>query len=437
MTASARNALPLERHQAADSGSRPIRYFIGLELIHSRLEIEAALVRVTGQGLSADLQVIDTVTTQDQRIELALSVGENQQTTSEAALFNEAAQSAYLTEAAADLVHSITARFKLDDGLILACVLHNFGIWFNDPVDGYHYLPRCDTSLLSKITGLTIIDDLPGRDRAYGGHGGPVEAIGIWMLLADRGQIPGRRIRAVVQFDTTLRLLLLPPRQPLQIPNHLICHELGPGQSLLDQILLELVDESVSDPYGKLAVQGRHRPTLLQRWEQLFNETSSNWSPHGPATDPWIQVLRDWSQTQSISLHDALCTAIQMLTGRLAQHVKHELPRSQPVGQIILAGAGHTNAFFVRELQQRLPEVEIAFLEPDKILPTPSLGAAAAAVLGQLHLDQIPGNSPALTGTDVPRVLGRLTPGNPANWHEVLANLAKTLPAKLPLRSAI
>ena len=437
MTASARNSLPLKSHQAAESGSQPIRYFIGLELMRDRLEIEAALVRVEGRGLSSDVQVVDTVTAKDQRIELALSQDDTQPITSEAALFNEAAQSAYLTEAAADLVHSFTSRFHADDGLILACVLHGFGIWSHDSIDGYRYLPRCDTSLLSKITGLTIIDDLPGRDRAYGGHGGPVEATGIWMLLADRGKIPGRRIRAVVQFDHTLRLLLLPPRQPVQIPNHLICHELGPGQSLLDQILLELVDESVSDPYGKLAVQGRHRPTLLQRWEPLLDEMTSNWSPHGPATKPWLQVLREWSQTQSISLHDALCTAIQMLTNRLAQHVKHELPRSQPVGQIILAGTGHTNAFFVRELQQKLPEVEIAFLDEEKILPAQSLGAAATAVLGQLYLDQIPANSPALTGTAVPRVLGRLTPGNPANWHEVLANLAETLPAKLPLRSAI
>ena len=331
----------------------------------------------------------------------------------------------------------MTSTFSADDGMLMACALHGFGVWFDDPIDGYRYLPRCDTSLLSKGTGLTIIDDLPGRDLAYGGLGGPIEAAGLWMLLADRGRIPGRRIRAVLQFDDALRLILLPPRQPIQLPNHLICHELAPGQSLLDQILVQLVDDSVSDPYGKLAVQGRHRPTLLRRWKEAFQQTDWKWSPHGPRVAPWLDLLRDWSQTQPITLHDALCTAIHLLSDRLATHIKHALPRSQPVGQLILAGAGRENAFFVRELQRRLPELEMQSIEDEMIVPAESLGAAATAVLAQLHLDQIPANSSALTGTDVPRILGRLTPGNPANWHEVLANMAETLPDKLPLRSAI
>ena len=52
-------------------------------------------------------------------------------------------------------------------------------------------------------------------------------------------------------------------------------------------------------------------------------------------------------------------------------------------------------------------------------------------------VDQVPANTPSLTGADVPRILGRITPGSPLNWHHVLAAMSQTLPEKLPLRNAI
>ena len=107
-----------------------------------------------------------------------------------------------------------------------------------------------------------------------------------------------------------------------------------------------------------------------------------------------------------------------------------------PWGEIILAGDGHQNGFLFREIQRRLPETELVALGSYGI-PADFLRATATAVLGLLHIDQIPANSPTLTGADSPRILGRLTPGNPANWHQVLACMAQTLPDKLPLRSAI
>jgi 1,6-anhydro-N-acetylmuramate kinase len=90
----------------------------------------------------------------------------------------------------------------------------------------------------------------------------------------------------------------------------------------------------------------------------------------------------------------------------------------------------------VREIQQRLPEVEISPVDAWGI-PAPYLSAAATALLAALHLDQIPANTVQLTGTDRPRVLGRITPGSPANWHEVLAQMAAALPEKRTLRSAV
>ena len=73
----------------------------------------------------------------------------------------------------------------------------------------------------------------------------------------------------------------------------------------------------------------------------------------------------------------------------------------------------------------------------DQMATTESWRAPAAALLSMLHVDQVPMNTPALSGTDAPRVLGRITPGSPGNWHRVLGDMAETLPEKVTLRSAI
>jgi 1,6-anhydro-N-acetylmuramate kinase len=66
-----------------------------------------------------------------------------------------------------------------------------------------------------------------------------------------------------------------------------------------------------------------------------------------------------------------------------------------------------------------------------------SLKPAAAAVLGLLHLDQVPANIPAITLARTPRVLGRLTPGSLANWHRLVRELAAARPSVVALRSAV
>lgn len=122
MTRSARNPVPLTRKLAAEPDSRPIRYFVGLELVRRSFEIQAALIRVTGCGLSSEVEIVDTATTNDRRIELAVSAEPTTDSSSLSAVaLGEATQSAFLTEVAAEIVQSMTSTFSADDGMLMAC----------------------------------------------------------------------------------------------------------------------------------------------------------------------------------------------------------------------------------------------------------------------------------------------------------------------------
>jgi hypothetical protein len=59
------------------------------------------------------------------------------------------------------------------------------------------------------------------------------------------------------------------------------------------------------------------------------------------------------------------------------------------------------------------------------------------ALLGLLHLDQVPAAATAITGARTPRVLGRLTPGSLVHWHRLVRELAALRPSAVALRSAV
>ena len=68
---------------------------------------------------------------------------------------------------------------------------------------------------------------------------------------------------------------------------------------------------------------------------------------------------------------------------------------------------------------------------------TVNLDALIAALLGMFHIDQLPGNLPTLTGARSQRILGRLTPGRPSNWRQLIRAMAQHQPAPMKLKDAI
>jgi len=66
-----------------------------------------------------------------------------------------------------------------------------------------------------------------------------------------------------------------------------------------------------------------------------------------------------------------------------------------------------------------------------------NLEALVAALLGMFHIDQLPGNLPTLTGARSQRILGRLTPGRPSNWRQLIRAMAQHHPAPMKLKDAI
>ena len=115
--------------------------------------------------------------------------------------------------------------------------------------------------------------------------------------------------------------------------------------------------------------------------------------------------------------------------------MRRRLPEDAAIDEVVIAGGGQQNGLLLREIS-RLVEVPLLRIGETSVAGE-SLGPACIAALALLYVDQVPANQTAITKAAVPRLLGRLTPGNPQSWQRLLGASAAGSPKVRPLRSAL
>lgn len=307
------------------------------------------------------------------------------------------------------------------------------GVWDGDADGFYAHAPWTDAVRLAEITGLSILDALPGRDLAQGGQGGPLFPLPYWFFLRHPF-----RTRLLVDLGRTFRVMYLPAGIDRVSTHGLMAFESGPGTALLDLLAAEATEgDEPFDPGGRLAVQGRIRPELVEKWlaDPYFDKAPPRWHPHGVDPAPFLTTAHARAAEHDWPVVDLLRTATHFTVEALRLGRIHELPPLPLLDEVLVTGRGALNGLILHELAERFGEIprtgieELGFAEG-------ALEPASAAVHALLSLDQVPANLPASTGVAVPRVLGRLTPGTPQNFNRLLHELMDAR-GVMSLRSAL
>lgn len=317
---------------------------------------------------------------------------------------------------------------------VLAIGVHDPGFWHIANGVPQARIHLCDAARLAEATGLTVVDDFPSRDLASGGRGGPLDAVPQWLLLG-HPQHP----RLVVDLGRTVRMVYLPARQPAANVRWISARQVGPGMGLLDALTRRLTEgRQTFDPGGRLAVQGQQIPELL---EELFTAScyqsdAPGWHPYGVAADDFVDMAVAAAIRSGWTMRDLLCTATHLVAESIARAVHVYADGQAPVSELVLTGGGQHNGLLLHEIGRRSRSFQLIRVQ-DLGVPSDHLDAACVATLALLHLDQVPQTHTAISGCSVPRVLGRLTPGSPKNWLELIRTLHDNRPGTMSLRSAI
>lgn len=409
------------------------RWVIGLAASSDCRRLAAAVVAATGRGLNLRAEVGRMVSLETPPETAAQfgqlsgpGFGDDSGPATLVARFR-----AQLADLQAALVADLLSEAAIAPQRILALGVHDPGVWGS----GGGYLGLCDAARLAEITGQNVIDAFPARDVACGGQGGPVTALAEWILLRH----PTRH-RLLLDLGRTIRISYLPARDGAKGAAEVLSFEVGPGTRMLDQLAARLTGgEQGFDPGGHLAVQGRSIAELIEHWlhDPYFKRPLPRWQPRGVRPERFLLDAMQMAVDSGWSVRDLLCSATHFIAEQIARAVRRCLPGPSRVDEAILCGGGQQNGLLLREISARLPDLPMVRIT-DTDVTSEVLGPAAAGVLALLCLDQVPANAPRITGTEVARVLGRLTPGSPQSWQRLLHQLAGTAPAAVrPLRSAL
>ena len=358
---------------------------------------------------------------------------------------------------------------------ILAISVVDPGVWQTDFDGAVSYTSFCDATRLAERTGISVIDALPDRDLAVGGKGYPLEPLALWLLQADRNARIARQVNLTVEIGRRTTGYLFPPSDGLdaELPNLLAIET--EGMDLIEGLLQFVAHESVSPArVRQLFVSGVPSRELIQLWGQV--------SEQGPGRLKQMLDVVNAPQNKTRSIEQLLCSGMKWISGRCEQiicdsltrlkedharqrsELEHRLATSR---KLRVSSVGLLEAFdqsapdfskpakmlidapdlvsdaFVSYMQNQFPDsqvtgawqTQLAVATPDDVGVDPS--SLIAALMGFLHVDQVPGNVPSLTGADQQRILGRLTPGRPNSWRNLLREMADHEPPKMKLKDAV
>jgi len=279
---------------------------------------------------------------------------------------------------------------------ILAVSITDPGIWTKD-------FP----TRVAEKSGVTVIDAFPARDMEVGGNGKPLDLLPWWLLLADRSFPVSSFVNA--------RILLI--------------------SSVHSKALLKAWHQAAEHERSGEAMFAVAKQAIEKNLdtEQLFS-TFSRWIVE--TCERSIQSgLAELKRNFDLEKKKAEANR----KGKAVARFQHP-PKFDRVGMAFL----DANSPFRDVLSSMLRnqsgievKTQLELAESPSTENYDNHDSLVAALLGLLHVDQIPANVPMQTGAHQQRILGRLTPGRPHQWRQLLREMSDFQPPALKLRDAV
>jgi anhydro-N-acetylmuramic acid kinase len=254
--------------------------------------------------------------------------------------------------------------------------------------------PAC----LVEATGLPVVSDFRARDIAAGGQGAPLASTLDALWLAD----PSGARRAALNLGGIANLTIVgAPGVPI------LAFDSGPASCLLDAEAMRLSGGALScDEDGRMARAGRVREDLLAR---LLAEPYYARQP--PKSTGRELFHTGYVQAASYGLApiadaDLMATLTELTAITVADNCL-----AQGITEVVASGGGIRNPALLAALRRRLAPVPLTTSDA-RGLPSDGKEAYLFALLGFLTWHQVPGVLPRATGSRIPRVLGRISPGD-------------------------
>ena len=338
---------------------------------------------------------------------------------------------------------------------VLAVSVTDPGFWGSDFDGRSSYSSICDPTRLAEQCGVSVIDSFPARDLAVGGTGKMLEALPSWLLFADREEPVANQTRALLSVGESSTSFVLPPSDGLDAEVPLIQAFQNVGFRFLDQLTRQFYPPGQQlEEMDLLYANGLDLPALRGRWDSIVDDAQESLERSGVLSiaaghnnhpiaflkdeitqalvDAAKEILQTGTEGKAPAFSNVIRTGVQWVSERVLGQL--DSSRLESKSQIMIACSAQYEACLVNQLSRSEHEVvpvrQLGFHQDE-------LSAVIAALLGIFHIDQLPANIPWLTGAESQRILGRLTPGRPSSWRNLIRTMSDFHPAPMKLRDAV
>ena len=330
---------------------------------------------------------------------------------------------------------------------VLAVSVCDPGVWSTDFDGRVSYYSMCDANRLAELSGVSVIDSLPARDITVGGTGRNIEALPYWMMFADRNPKVANQSRGLITLGDTSNMYTLPASDGLDSEVPAIALTETVGFKFLDLLTAKYfpADLKLSD-IDRLYAGGAEIPQLRSGWEKIVANSKGPGNIVGASkldlshlnllTKELVAHSDTYLKANESSFSNVIRTGVSFVVETVFEDLTDQSAASQRLDELYVSCSPQYEASVINLLDQRFPDTNVSPVRKHGIA-SEQMGAVVAAVLGLFHIDQMPANVPWLTGAQSQRILGRLTPGRPSNWRQLLRVMADFHPAPMKLRDAI
>lgn len=247
---------------------------------------------------------------------------------------------------------------------------------------------------VAERAGMTVVADFRSRDVAAGGQGAPLVPA-FHAALFRRAD----RHRVIVNVGGIANITDLPPSGAIS------GFDTGPGNVLSDQWCARNRGDPF-DAHGEWAATGQVIPALLDALleEPFFHEHPPKSTHRDKFNLGWL--MERLQRSGGADAGDVQATLVALTARTIADAIRDH---ASGATEIMVCGGGANNATLMRDLAREMAPREVATTASEGV-PVERVEALAFAWLAREALAGRPGNLPAVTGAEGPRVLGAIYP---------------------------
>jgi anhydro-N-acetylmuramic acid kinase len=255
-----------------------------------------------------------------------------------------------------------------------------------------------DPSTIANLTCIVTVGDFRTADMALGGQGAPLVPYFDYLMFRSR-----TKNRILLNLGGIANITCLPRRCTI---DDVVAFDTGPANMVIDALMMKFYGKKF-DRGGRVAGQGTVVPELLR---SLMSHTYFSLRPPkstGREMFGSMILPRILSYSRKVRREDLIATVTQWTALAVFDQYRRFVSRKMKADEILVSGGGVHNRAIFGALQQYFASVPVRRIESVGF-SSDAKEAVCFAVLANETISENPSNVPRVTGATKPVVLGKI-----------------------------